>query len=112
MTLSEFKAWFEGFTEAMDGAPGPKAWKRICERVKEICAEPTPLPQIVREYVPQRYYGPYWSAYGVGSAQRRSLESQFQHAVSGSHQIACTQTIQSTDDAFRLIGRSDAESLQ
>ncbi|MDR7032421.1 hypothetical protein [Mesorhizobium sp. BE184] len=36
MTLAEFKAWFEGFTEAMDGPPDAKAWKRIKARVAEI----------------------------------------------------------------------------
>ena len=28
MTLSEFKAWFEGFTEGMDGAKAPELWRR------------------------------------------------------------------------------------
>jgi hypothetical protein len=36
MTLAEFKAWFEGFTEDMEGAPTPKQWKRIKDRVKQI----------------------------------------------------------------------------
>lgn len=36
MTLAEFKAWFEGFTEDMDGAPNTKQWKRIKDRVKQI----------------------------------------------------------------------------
>jgi len=36
MTLSEFKAWFEGFTESMDGPPSLKQWERIQARVKEI----------------------------------------------------------------------------
>lgn len=36
MTLSEFKAWFEGFTEDMDGPPNERQWKRVKERVKEI----------------------------------------------------------------------------
>jgi|SRR5882672_2013799 len=36
MTLAEFKAWFEGFTEEMDEAPSKKQWERIKKRVKEI----------------------------------------------------------------------------
>lgn len=36
MTLSEFKAWFEGFTEQMDGPPNKKQWQRICKRMDEI----------------------------------------------------------------------------
>lgn len=36
MTLAEFKAWFEGYTEGMDGPPNEKQWARIKARVKEI----------------------------------------------------------------------------
>ena len=36
MTLSEFKAWFEGFTESLSGPPNPDQWKRIQDRVKQI----------------------------------------------------------------------------
>ena len=36
MTLDEFKAWFEGFTEAIPGPPNKKQWDRIKERVGEI----------------------------------------------------------------------------
>lgn len=36
MTLAEFKAWFEGFTEDMAARPTDKQWKRIKARVKEI----------------------------------------------------------------------------
>ncbi len=36
MTPIEFKAWFEGFTEAMDKLPTAKQWARIKERVSEI----------------------------------------------------------------------------
>lgn len=36
MTLAEFKAWFEGFTEDMDGQPNAKQWKRIKARVAQI----------------------------------------------------------------------------
>lgn len=36
MRSAEFKAWFEGFTEALDGLPNEAQWKRICERVATI----------------------------------------------------------------------------
>lgn len=36
MTLAEFKAWFEGYTEGMDSTPSVKQWDRIKARVKEI----------------------------------------------------------------------------
>jgi hypothetical protein len=36
MTLSEFKAWFSGYTEDMDKPPTAKQWKRIQKVVKDI----------------------------------------------------------------------------
>lgn len=58
MNLSEFKAWFEGFTEDMNGPPSQRQWKRIKKRVSEITSEPTPWPIFVERYV--RPY-PYWT---------------------------------------------------
>lgn len=36
MTPAEFKAWFDGFTEAFTGCPTKAQWGRIKERVSEI----------------------------------------------------------------------------
>lgn len=36
MTPLEFKAWFEGFTEAFTGTPTKAQWARIKERVAQI----------------------------------------------------------------------------
>lgn len=42
MTFKEYKAWFEGFTEAFDGKVPTKAqWKRIQERLAEVVPETT-----------------------------------------------------------------------
>lgn len=57
MTLSEFKAWFEGFTENIDGIPSKKQWARIRKRVNEISDTPTPF--FVERYL--RPYYPYQS---------------------------------------------------
>ena len=56
MTLSEFKAWFEGFTENMDGPPSVKQWKRIQKRVGEITSQPVSVHQYVT-----REIRPYWN---------------------------------------------------
>lgn len=58
MTLSEFKAWFEGFTENIDGQPNKKQWQRIKIRVGEISSEPTPYPFYIERYV--RPYREWW----------------------------------------------------
>ncbi len=59
MTLSEFKAWFEGFTECMDGAPDKEQWKRIKARVKEIDGVAITKTVFVDRYVPAPHR-PYW----------------------------------------------------
>lgn len=69
MTLSEFKAWFEGFTECMDGTPDKDQWKRIKARVKEIDGAPVTKTVFIDRYLPT--YRPYWAerldVYGVSS---------------------------------------------
>ncbi len=54
MTLAEFKAWFEGYTESMDSTPSEKQWTRIKARVKEIDGTP-----VTREIFVDRYW-PTW----------------------------------------------------
>ena len=70
MTLSEFKAWFEGFTEDMDSAPNKKQWERIKARVKEIDGAVTTYPVFVDRYGP-RYLPciPYWQQPGWNTCQ-------------------------------------------
>ena len=63
MNLSEFKAWFEGFTESLSGPPNAKQWKRICEKVALIKDAPaTTYPVFVDRWV-RPYWYPYWQPY-------------------------------------------------
>lgn len=62
MTLIEFKAWFEGYTESMDSTPNEKQWARIKARVKEIDGAPITYPVYVDRYWP-RVAPYYWSGY-------------------------------------------------
>lgn len=67
MTLQEFKAWFEGYTESLDSTPNEKQWKRIRDRVKEIDGALTThtvfvdryryVPSIPQYTFPWPYYG-------------------------------------------------------
>lgn len=69
MTLAEFKAWFEGFTEYVEGVPNEKQWKRIKARVKEIDGVPVTKTVFVERYVtPYVPYRPYWSSLDVCSS--------------------------------------------
>lgn len=64
MTLQEFKAWFEGFTEYMDASPNKKQWERIKRRVKEIDGAVTTYQVFVDRYWPLRppYPHTHWGA--------------------------------------------------
>ncbi len=67
MKLNEFKAWFEGYTESMEGAPSKKQWERIKEQVAAVdgvAITPTSYPVYIDRYV--RPWYPHW-AYGVGN---------------------------------------------
>ena len=71
MTNSEFKAWFYGFTEAMDGVPNKKQWDRITARVKEIDGSPVTKVYVDR-YWPGGY--PYW---GIGISGPVSSQTMY-----------------------------------
>ena len=58
MTLQEFKAWFEGFTENMDGTPNAKQWKRIQAKISDIDGTVTSYPIFI-----DRYVKPYFTSY-------------------------------------------------
>lgn len=38
MTLQEFKAWLDGFTDAMGDAPTPEQWAKIKAKLGEVTA--------------------------------------------------------------------------
>lgn len=76
MILSEFKAWFEGYTEGLEAAPTKAQFDRIKEKVKEITGTPITYPVYIDRYVqPYRPWGyPHWSlggysvqTFGVGA---------------------------------------------
>ena len=56
MTPREFKAWFKGFTEAIDGVPSEKQWARIQEQIGKISEIDDQLPRI--PYAPCPPNGP------------------------------------------------------
>lgn len=60
MTLAEFKAWFEGYTEAVEGAPTDAQWARIKARVAEIDGTTITFPVYIDRYVQPLYQRPYY----------------------------------------------------
>ena len=63
MTLAEFKAWFEGYAENIEGAPSAKQWKLIKARVKEIDGE-----KITERMFIDRYWPTTWPRYDMTPA--------------------------------------------
>lgn len=97
MNLSEFKAWFEGFTENISGQPSKKQWARIQERVGEITSEPTSYPVFVDRYV--RPYQPWWGTYTL-----RYQSSSTAPTYSG-------ETLTNNTTAFVNAGRAEAAQV-
>lgn len=61
MTPGDFKAWFDGFTEALGGTPTKAQWARIKERVGEIDGTPVTERVYVDRYLPP--LRPYYQTY-------------------------------------------------
>lgn len=108
MILSEFKAWFEGYTEGLEGAPTKAQFERIKEKVKEISGTPITQTVYFDRYVQPYLRGtwPYWSTTGVGIGS----------AVMGSIQAGTVQSWNSASkpeqfdsaSAMYALGKADA----
>ncbi len=61
MTPSEFKAWFDGFVEALEGTPSVAQWARIKARVAEIDGRAITEHVYIHRYLPN--YHPNWNYY-------------------------------------------------
>ena len=95
MTLAEFKAWFDGFTEDMEVAPTPKQWKRIKDRVKQIDGSTITREVVYRD----RFWRDYWAApmwggplniYGAGSTGAVALADAVSNQVMPDHSLHTT----------------------
>lgn len=49
MTINEFRAWLDGFKEAMGDAPTPEQWAKVLEKVA-IVREVSALPYLSPTY--------------------------------------------------------------
>jgi hypothetical protein len=92
MTPQEFKAWFEGFSEGIEGTPTQAQWKKVCERVKAIVpAPPVSYPVYVERYWPgwpyHRAYVPYPGSLYQG-AMCQSQQYQGYNQATGLQNVA------------------------
>jgi len=79
MTPQEFKAWFDGFTEGLQGLPNEDQWARIKARVAQIDNTPLTKTVFIDSYWPRRRYWssdePYWTTFCSSAGASGSLLS-------------------------------------
>ena len=125
MTPQEFKAWFDGFTEALEGTPSEKQWDRIKARVAEINGVSITYPVYIDRYwnYPRPYpHYPYWyntmggtvyssGAQCVSNTFGTQLGATQTAGVQGSlNQMAVSNNFDSTA-AMYAAGRADADQI-
>lgn len=108
MHLSEFKAWFEGFTEDMNGPPNKDQWARIRKRVKEITADYTPTPIFIDRYVTP--YHRYWYGEPVFSSTTWSSGASSGTALSSSNENVWAADLTAKD--WQSAGRAELLSMK
>lgn len=110
MTLSEFKAWFEGFTETLEGPPNAKQWKRIQARVKEISGQPITERVYIDRY---RDYFRSYLAYGVGTCEASDGVgvATFGKAINNTLLLEGKTVEQDSQNAMRFAGRAESLSV-
>lgn len=91
MTPQEFKAWFEGFTEAMDGQPTPSQWEKVKLRVSQIDGRPVSYPIYLDRYwsrpVPYPRWPETWCASNSGTALSASSVETLLNCASPSDDV-------------------------
>lgn len=127
MTLQEFKNWFDGFQEGIDGVPNKKQWTRVCERIAEIDGNVT--TEIVfreRYWWPPLPY-PWWASGTVTAGSTGSTsssgtiqlggQSSFPDAHFRQHTVGSLTTNGyiapcgfNSSTAFHELGREDAKA--
>jgi hypothetical protein len=128
MTPNEFKAWFDGFTEAFEGRIPTKAqWGRIKDRVSEIDGKSVTQTVFVDRYVRSYpyYYGlqPSWQYLGnatcraVGASNAVNLSQntqQYSQATACnniSNQIGSGGSAFNSLQAMADLGRAEAAEV-
>ena len=118
MTPNEFKAWFDGFTEAFTGCPTKAQWTWIKTRVAEIDGKTVTQTVYLDRYV--RPY-PYWNYPGIGICSSNALGISQVGGVSQLSNMTTTQNCSSTSQigsggpafnslqAMNELGRAEAK---
>lgn len=109
MTLAEFKAWFEGFTEDMDGPPDAKQWKRIKSKIKDINGVSV-SPVVIREYYDRyrRWWpdGVWYGGYPIGAIGACELPKNGGMSFSSAGSAVVDNTV-----PIHELGRAEYKSM-
>lgn len=105
MTLSEFKAWFEGFSEGIDKAPTEKQFAKIKAKVALIDGAPITYPVFIDRY--RHYYDRIWTVPYYGDPYVRY--STAGGAVSGTQ---TTLSVVSRNDGVGVANFETSHSYQ
>jgi hypothetical protein len=120
MTLGEFKAWLEGFSEAfVSGSPNKKQYAKIQERLAEVQDTPISFPGtiIIRN---RDYYRPWWPPIyeTVKTGTTWTLSTGGLSAGNGSYNTTSMQMTMNENEAntfycdtAREIGKLEAANL-
>ena len=104
MNLSEFKAWFSGYTEEMTGPPSKKQWTKIKSRVSRIKNEPT-SHAVFRDHYP--YYIPMYNWTSIPSCTYTLMNGiDKQSSINNSYQGNGTVSL----DCFTNLGRQEYQT--
>jgi hypothetical protein len=96
MQLSEFKAWFEGYTEEMEGPPSKKEWERIKAKIAMINGVPITYPVYIDRYQPYLY--PIAQRYFTGTVMASGTSPNINCAASAvPNEVRVTYGGMSTD---------------
>lgn len=109
MTPNEFKAWFDGFTEAFTGCPTKAQWTRIKARVAEIDGKPVSQTVYVDRYLPSVPSYPYWryaTAGGLSGVTTCTAYAQATGSSSASNQLPFNSSM-----AMAALGRAEAKEI-
>jgi hypothetical protein len=126
MNLQEFKAWFEGFNENLDGPPNERQWARIMKKISLI-KDAKPTTEVVFRdhwYPPWRRYWSfgsdsgetplkaYLNAQGQNTGVGEISSEEFRRAANSVGRLSDTETVFDAAAAFRELGRAEARSLK
>lgn len=112
MTPNEFKAWFDGFTEAFTGTPTKAQWSRIRDRVAEIDGEPVTQTVYMDRYIPSYpYLRPYWHYCGNAAGVGASNNAVLSNTAGAQYQAAAHGTSFNSMQAMADLGRAEAKGV-